>query len=209
MSFYDTWMRLGLFGGSFDPIHLGHLLLAEFCRETSRLDQIWFIPAATPPHKQARPLSPAEHRLAMLNLAIGGHQAMAVSRLELDRGGVSYTIDTLREIHREQPAAELFLLMGADTLYDLPNWREPAEVLRLATPIVVRRTGQSEPDFACVAPLVSTARLATLARHVVPMPLVEIASSDIRRRVADGLSIRFQTPRAVEEYIRTQGLYRT
>jgi nicotinate-nucleotide adenylyltransferase len=98
--------------------------------------------------------------------------------------------------------------MGADTLYDLPNWREPAEVLRLATPIVVRRTGQSEPDFRCLTPFVAAERLAALARHVVPMPLVEISSSDIRRRVAAGLSIRFQTPRAVEEYIRAQGLYR-
>ena len=209
MSFYDTWMRLGLFGGSFDPVHCGHLLLAEFCRETSRLDQISFIPAATPPHKQARPLTAGEHRLAMLDLAVGGQEAMAVSRLELDRGGVSYTVETLRTIHAQEPAAELFLLMGADTLDDLPNWREPAEVLRLATPIVVRRTGQSEPDFQCLAPLVAAQRLAVLARHVVPMPLVEISSSDIRRRVAAGLSIRFQTPRAVEEYIRAQGLYRT
>jgi nicotinate-nucleotide adenylyltransferase len=201
-------MRLGLFGGSFDPIHIGHLLLADFCREMSRLDEIWFIPAAKPPHKQARPLSASKHRLAMLNLAVGGQQSMAVSRLELDRGGVSYTVETVREIHQRQPSAELFLLMGADTLYDLPNWREPAEVLRLATPVVVRRTGQAEPDFGCLAPFVGGERLAALAKHVVPMPLIEISSSEIRRRVAAGLSIRFQTPRAVEEYIRAQGLYR-
>src|SRR5688572_17213988 len=133
-------MRLGLFGGSFDPVHFGHLLLAEFCREACHLDQIWFIPAAMPPHKQTAPLAAGEHRLAMLNLAVGGQEAMAASRLELNRRGVSYTVDTLREIHGQHPAAELFLLMGADTLYDLPNWREPAEVLRLAMPVVVRRS---------------------------------------------------------------------
>jgi nicotinate-nucleotide adenylyltransferase len=201
-------MRLGLFGGSFDPVHFGHLILAEFCRENARLDQILFVPAAMPPHKQGLALSPDADRLAMLNLAVAGHESFVVSRLEVDRGGVSYTVETLNAAAHERPDAELFLLMGADMLADLPNWREPAEILRLATPLVVRRAGQSDPDFACLAPFLPPKRLSELRRQVVPMPLIEISSSDLRRRVAAGQSIRFQTPRAVEEYIRTHNLYR-
>src|SRR5687767_12213264 len=103
VSTYDTVMRLGLFGGSFDPVHFGHLILAEFCRETARLDQIWFIPAAKPPHKKGRLLSPDADRLAMLNLATAGHDVFVVSPLELDRGGVSYTVQTLQTIHEQHP----------------------------------------------------------------------------------------------------------
>jgi nicotinate-nucleotide adenylyltransferase len=201
-------MRLGLFGGSFDPVHFGHLILAEFCRETARLDQIWFIPAAKPPHKQDRPLSPDADRLAMLNLAMAGHESFVVSPLEVDRGGVSYTVETLQAIRQQHPKAELFLLMGADMLADLPNWREPAEILRLATPLVTRRAGEPEPDVSCLSAFLPPERIATLRSEIVPMPLIEISSSELRRRVAAGQSIRFQTPRAVEEYIRTHGLYR-
>jgi nicotinate-nucleotide adenylyltransferase len=231
-------MRLGIFGGTFDPVHYGHLLLAEYCREACRLDQVWFVPAAVAPHKREPQPTSAERRADMLKLAIAGHEAFHVSRLEVDRGGISYTVDTLAAIHADPTLAgphaadqtgagplganhvgtgqvgtgllpvELFLLMGSDSLTDLPNWREPDRICQLATPVVVRRAGQSEPNFDCLAAWVAAPRLAFIRGHLVTMPLVELASREIRRRVARGLSIRYQTPRGVEMYILTQGLYR-
>src|SRR5688500_10806095 len=121
-------MRLGLFGGTFDPVHYGHLLLAEACREQCRLDELWFVPAAVPPHKQERTLSPAKERVEMLRLAVGGHPAFSVSTLEIDRGGVSYTVNTLDAVRLSRPEATLFFPMGADSLVDLPTWREPRRI---------------------------------------------------------------------------------
>ena len=122
-------MRIGIFGGSFDPVHYGHLLLAEMCREQCELDEVRLVPAAIPPHKQGKGRAADEHRLEMLNLAVGGHQSIVAWDVELQRGGVSYTIDTLRTLRAEQPEDELFFLMGADSLFDLPSWREPRESL--------------------------------------------------------------------------------
>jgi nicotinate-nucleotide adenylyltransferase len=201
-------MRLGIFGGSFDPIHYGHLLLAETCREHCRLDQVWLLPAAVPPHKQRRELTDAKHRIEMLKLAIAGHEAMAVSTLEIDRGGVSYTVDTLTAIAEQVPGATLFFLMGADSLRDLPTWREPRRICELAVPAVVHRSGAPERDFQVLKDLVSAERLSEFRAAQVEMPIVEISSTDIRQRIAASRSIRFRTPRAVEKYIETHGLYR-
>jgi nicotinate-nucleotide adenylyltransferase len=200
-------MRLGIFGGSFDPVHYSHLLLAECCREQRQLDHVWFVAAATPPHKQHLAQATAKQRVEMLELAIGGHEAFAVSRIELDRGGVSYTVDTLREVRRQQPADELFLLMGADALRDLPTWKDPAEICQLATLVVVRRAGLPELDFSHLAEFVDATRLAQFAASQVQMPLVDFSSTDLRQRAAAGLSLRYRTPRAVEKYIQTQRLY--
>ncbi|MCE9544970.1 MAG: nicotinate-nucleotide adenylyltransferase [Planctomycetia bacterium] len=201
-------MRLGLFGGTFDPVHLGHLLLAESCREQCSLDEVWFVPAAVPPHKQQAQPASAENRIEMLNLAIGGQPSFAVCDLELKRGGVSYTIDTLRELKSQQPERELFLLVGADTLADLPNWREPDEVCKLALPIVIGRPVSPEPDFNLLRGIASPERIEQMRGHHIETPLVDISSQDIRRRVAAGHSIRFLVPRAVEEFIRVESLYR-
>ncbi len=200
-------MRLGILGGSFDPVHLGHLLLAECCRETCELDQVWFIPAATPPHKQTRRLTSSEKRLEMLQLAIGGHAAFRVSDLEIQRQGVSYTVDTLEQLHRDRPETQLFLLMGADSLTDLPSWRHPARICQLATPIVVRRPDSPEPDFQALQRILAAEQQSPPPSLQVDMPLIEFSSSDIRRRVAAGHSIRYRTPRAVEKFIQTQRLY--
>jgi nicotinate-nucleotide adenylyltransferase len=200
-------MRVGLFGGSFDPVHLGHLLLAECCREQCRLEQIRFLPAAVPPHKQGRDLTPGRQRLEMLKLATAGHPGFVVSTYELDRGGVSYTVDTLRHHRAEEPQAELFLLLGADMLLDLPNWHEASEVCRLASPVVVCRPGVAEPDYKALAEAAPPHWIDLLRQQRVEMPQVDLASSEIRRRVAAGLSIRYQVPRAVEKYIETHGLY--
>jgi nicotinate-nucleotide adenylyltransferase len=202
-------MRLGIFGGSFDPVHYGHLLLAESCREQCRLDQVWFVPAAVPPHKQRHELSSAAARVEMLQLAIAANECFRVSTIEMDRGGVSYTVDTLTEIRQHQPEVELFLLMGADSLRDLCTWREPRRICRLAIPVAVRRGGSPEPDFALLADVVDEARRRAIEKHQVEMPAVDFSSSDIRDRVAAGRSIRYHTPRAVEKYVETNGLYRT
>ncbi len=201
-------MRLGIFGGSFDPVHLGHLLLAECCREQRRLDEVWFMPAALPPHKLKATLAADSARVEMLRLAIGGDTSYSISTLEIDRGGVSYTVDTLASLRRQRPDDRLFLLLGADSLADLPTWREPGRICELATPIVVARAGAMAPDFGMLAPFISPERLVEIQGHQVEMPAVDLRASEIRRRVGAGLSIRFRTPRAVEMYIATGGLYR-
>src|SRR5438876_493008 len=185
-------MRLGLYGGSFDPVHYGHLLLAECCRETLRLDEVWLVPAAIPPHKQSRERAPAKARLEMLELALAGHEQIKASTLEIDRGGVSYTVDTLAAVRHLHPEATLFLLMGADSLHDLPTWREPARICELAIPAVVHRGGAAEPDFSVLTPLVSTERIAEIRAAQVEMPLIELSSTDLRQRVASGKSLRFR-----------------
>ena len=201
-------MRLGIFGGSFDPVHYGHLILAETCRETCGLDEVWFVPAATPPHKQDREVTPAEVRAEMLQLALGGHDKMNVSRIEMERGGISFTVDTLRAIKNEQPDAELFLIIGADSLFDLPNWREPDEICKLAIPVVVRREGSPQPGMTVLRELVSTERLQTIVEHQVETPTIELSSTDLRERAGKDRSMRFRTPRAVEQFILANNLYR-
>jgi len=202
-------MRIGIFGGSFDPVHYGHLLLAESARECCQLDEVWFVPAANPPHKQGNEIARADHRVAMLQLAIGGNEALRVSCIELERGGISYTVQTLRDISNQRPEDELFFLMGADSLADLPGWREPAEICQLATPIVVRRAGSPEPSFAVLQDLVGEDRVTAIAAAQFEMPVVELSSTDLRVRAAEGRSLRYRTPRAVEAYIAEQHLYRT
>lgn len=200
-------MRLGIYGGSFDPIHYGHLLLAESCREQCDLDQIWFTPAAIPPHKLERQLTSAQHRLEMLKLATSGNFAFQVDEQEIHRGGVSYTVDTLAELRSEDSSRELFFLMGADSLADLHTWKDPRQICELAIPVVVRRSGAPVPDISVLADLVSAERLEQIRRCQVEMPLIDLRSSGIRARLAQGKSIRYRTPRAVEEYIKSNGLY--
>ena len=200
-------MRVGLLGGTFDPVHYGHLLLADVAREQCDLDEIWFVPAAMPPHKQGAELASGEARAEMIELAVAGNPGILVSRFELERGGVSYTIDTLRYFREETPDAELFFLMGADMLHDLPNWREAEEVCRLAIPIVAERPGNGPLDYSCLAPIAAPERIDTFRQYQIEMPQVDLRSTEIRQRVAEGRSIRYRTPRAVQKYIETHGLY--
>lgn len=200
-------MRLGLFGGSFDPVHRGHLELARCCQAAARLDEVWFIPAATQPLKQRGPVASDADRVAMVRLAIAGEPTWRVSEIELGRGGVSYTVDTLRTVRRRQPQAELFFLMGADSLHDFPRWREPQEILQLATPLVVARAGEPQPDFASLAGLCSPERIEAVRAAQVPMPATPISSSQIRSRAAEGASIGEMVPDAVQEFIQARRLY--
>ena len=133
-------MRLGLFGGTFDPIHLGHLIVAEQCREACRLDRVWFVVAGAPPHKRGD-RTPVAHRLEMVRIATAGNPAFEVSEIEASRPGPHYSVDTLAAVHRDRPGDELFFLIGADSLVDLPTWRDPAGIARLATIVVVNRPG--------------------------------------------------------------------
>jgi nicotinate-nucleotide adenylyltransferase len=205
-------MRIGVYGGSFNPVHLGHLLAAECSREQACLDRVLFVPAAVPPHKLDRALATAEDRLAMLALAVGGHEAFAVSTLELDRGGVSYTIDTLADLAARHPGDTLVLLLGPDAVAGLPTWRDPGAILDGWEVRAVERDGLddvasivAEPD---VATLLGAERASRLIESRIRMPAIGIRASDLRAAVAAGRSIRYRTPRAVEAYIMAHDLYR-
>lgn len=204
-------MRIGIFGGSFDPVHLGHLIAAETAREQASLDRVLLIPAARPPHKLDRTLTSAADRTAMLALATGGHSAFEVSRLELDRGGISYTVETLRELSAEFPSDQLVLLLGPDAVRSLPTWREPAAIAQLAELVTVER---EQLDDAAVLrnddplqQLLGSERVEQLIEHRVRMPAIGIRATDIRRAVRAGKSIRYLVPPAVATYLAHHGLY--
>jgi nicotinate-nucleotide adenylyltransferase len=200
--------KIGVFGGSFDPIHYGHLILAEQCREQAQLDVIVFVPAHRSPLKSYEPTASPHHRLQMVNLAIAGHDAFEVDSIELDRPPRSFTIETLRELQSRTPDHEWFLIVGSDALREFAQWREPAEIMRRATPLVVARPGEVA-TLEVVRPFVSESRWREIQHGRIEAPLLEISSSDLRRRVATGRSIRYMTPRAVEVYIQTHGIYRS
>jgi nicotinate-nucleotide adenylyltransferase len=187
-------MRLGLFGGSFNPIHHGHLIAATRAAEAVKLDRVLFIPTAVSPLKHGRELAPPAARWAMLRLALRGNAAFEACDLEIRRGGVSYTVDTLRELKR-RTKARLYLILGADAARLLPRWRSIDEVRRLASFVIVSRPGDRVP--------------AKMPKdHVVKAPLLEISASDIRDRARKGLSVRYLLPDSVERYVRRKGLYR-
>ncbi|TXT22925.1 MAG: nicotinate-nucleotide adenylyltransferase [Planctomycetota bacterium] len=198
--------RLGIYGGSFDPVHLGHLLLAETCRETCDLDRVLFLPCGQSPHKPNGAVASGNQRAEMLEFAVAGDPRFGVCRIELERSGPSFTVETLRQLRVEQPDSELFFLMGADSLSDLPLWREPYAILELATIVAVNRGQRPPPDLATLE-----ARLGSTVRErvrLVTMPAIELSATEIRERARTGRSLRFRVPRAVEEYIRQHGLYR-
>ena len=200
-------MRLGVFGGSFDPVHRGHLQLAETALQQARLDRVVLIPAAKQPLKPSGPHASDADRLAMLRLAIDAQPQLAVEPLELERGGVSYTYETLQSLAERHPGAELWLLIGADAVAELPQWREPARILALATPLIAARPGHPWPDLSPLASLVGPERLEAIASARQRMPPCDVSSSDIRRRIAAGQPWRALTDPAVADYIEVRGLY--
>jgi nicotinate-nucleotide adenylyltransferase len=196
--------RLGIFGGTFNPVHMGHLIAAQCAFEHLELSRVLFVPCARSPHKLRAPLLDARHRLAMLSAAIEGDLRYEVSDIEVRRGGVSYAIDTVEELRREYPDAELCFIIGADTLRDLHAWRAIDRLLALCRFVTLERPGHaSAPDELGLDPPWPE----RLCRDVVPGRLIEISSSDLRHRVAEGLSIRYLVPPAVEMYIAEHGLY--
>ncbi len=199
--------KIGIVGGSFDPVHYGHLILAEQCREQAQLDVVVFIPANQSPLKLHGPIASARHRIEMLKLATSGHPSFSVDTIELDRPGPSFTIDTLRELHNRSPQDQLCFVVGSDALKDFEKWREPAEILRLAAPLLVARPGEVA-TLDVVRQFVSPARWQEIKHGRIESPLLEISSSDIRHRRGTNRSIRYMTPRAVEVYIETHDLYK-
>lgn len=197
-------MRLGVFGGTFDPVHYGHLVAAEEVRYRLRLDKVLFVPAGMPPHKLDHDITPTRHRLAMLELAIASNPGFALSRVDIDRHGPCYTVDTLALLHEEYgPGTELFFLMGMDSLADILTWKDPERLIRLAWIVVVGRPGfQADVDELDKVLPGAAQRIC-----IVDTPLMEVSSSDIRQRVREGAPIRYQVPEAVEAYIRAHRLY--
>jgi nicotinate-nucleotide adenylyltransferase len=189
-------MRIGILGGTFDPVHLAHLVLAESCLDQAALDAVWFVPAPRPPHKPEGTAAPFPDRLAMLQLAIAGHPRFRIDTCEANRPGPSYTFQTLHDLSSASPGTEWFLILGSDSLRDLPTWRKPEEIARLATLLIAQRPGVSAP-----------APPADFRAQTILMPLLEISSSDIRQRIAAGRSIRYLVPGQVEEYLHRQQLY--
>lgn len=197
-------MRLGIYGGSFDPVHNGHLALARACQQQTALDEVWFTPTAVQPLKQNGPHATDAQRLEMLQLAIAPEPSWRVFKREIERGGLSYTVDTLRQLAAELPDAVLFFLLGADAVQDVPHWREPREIFRLATPLVVRRAGQPEPDMAAL-------RMACAENkqpRLIEMPAVDASSTEIRGRAAAGEPFENLLPASVAAFIAAHGLYR-
>ena len=186
-------MKTGIFGGTFDPPHIGHLIAAQDVLQTLPLDKVLFIPALVPPHKQQRAISPPAVRLRMMEAAANGDARFEVSDIELKRAAPSYTVDTLR--HLGNSGDELFLLLGVDQIRDFSTWREPQRVLRLARLVMMARGGIAEPPESGIV------------QHTVPVTRIDISSTLIRQRVAAGQPIRYLVPAAVEEIIAAEGLY--
>jgi nicotinate-nucleotide adenylyltransferase len=196
-----TSERLGVLGGTFDPVHVAHLAAAVNARAVLRLDRVLLVVAHQPWQKSGRRLTPAEHRLAMVEAAVEGRDGLVASRLEIDRGGDSYTADTLEQLHHEDPDRELFLIVGSDVAADLDTWKRPEVVARLATLAVVGRGGRATPGEPPAA-LGPEWRV-----EPVHMPRLEISSSDLRDRRRRGLPLDFLVPDPVINLIRHHGLY--
>jgi nicotinate-nucleotide adenylyltransferase len=192
-------MKIGIFGGTFNPPHMGHLIVAEYAREHLGLSRVMFVPSAVSPHKQGREIIDGHHRLTMLQEAVRENSGFAVSDLEVQRGGVSYTVDTLQELHGVFPQYGLVLLIGADNLNEFHLWRAPERILELADVVALTRPGFSAGEAD-----------PGLAKHIAvcQVPAIGIEARQIRRRVREGQSIRYLVPAAVESYILRHRLYR-
>lgn len=201
--------RIGLFGGSFNPIHIGHLILADRVRCDRSLDRVLVIPALAPPHKPGEPLAPAADRLRMVEMAVEGNPALEACPAEIERGGPSYTLTTVREVREAVgPAADLFLIVGADSLCELHTWWRADELIREARVIGVPRPGWDIDAGLAGATASFGEAWADEARSLlVRMPRIEVSSTDIRRRVRDGRSIRYMVPEPVRQHILANRLY--
>jgi len=195
--------RLGILGGTFDPVHLGHLHVAETALAQLALDRVLFIPAGAPWRKTAREISPAQQRIDMLKLAIGGISAFEISTIETDREGPSYMVETLSELAKANPGADLYLILGEDALTDLPNWHEPEEILEMAVVAVAPRGGRIPRDESW-----RTLRGVVKRTVWLDMKPLPTSATEIRNRIRRGEPILGMMPPAVEAYVRQHGLYR-
>jgi nicotinate-nucleotide adenylyltransferase len=196
-------VRVGIYGGTFNPPHVGHLICAQEALIQLELDQVLFVPAAVPPHKSVPDDPGASHRLGMCHAAVSDDDRFAVSDLEVVRAGTSYTLDTLEELNTSVPDSDLFLILGADVAAGLPEWHRPERILALATPAIADRAGT--PDTA-VTDALSNVAGGERAVHF-DMPTIDLSSTVIRTRAAAGHSIRYLVPDPVADYIRSHSLY--
>lgn len=199
--------RLGVMGGTFDPIHVGHLIAAEGAREAAGLDEVLFVPAGDPPHKESSQVTPAGHRYMMTLLATVTNPHFSVSRIELDRQGKSFTVDTIEALKAElPPGTEIYFILGSDSMADVPNWHQPQRLLSLCHFLVVGRPGWDRGTVErSLGPLYAPHKERI---HAIDIPEVSVSSSDIRARVRAGRSIRYLTTDLVVQYIEDRGLYK-
>ena len=197
--------RIGILGGTFNPVHLGHLLMAQDAMEQVGLERVKFIPSATPPHKAVESLASERDRLHMIRLAIRGNNRFEVDDVEVQRGGRSYSVDTLTELRRREPRADFYFIIGADSLRELHLWREVERVVTLCTFVTVPRPGFDPKPV--VDPRLDAATRRRLRQHVLHGHSCDIASREIRARVASGRPIRYLIPDAVYQYMRRRKLY--
>ena len=199
--------RIGMIGGSFDPLHCGHLVIAQDALENLGLSEVVFVPAAIPPHKRHLRQADARHRLEMARLAVEPDGRFSVSDLEIRRGGVSYTVDTVRALKQSRPDADWVLVVGSDTLVDLHNWYKIDELLDLCEVATFLRPGESEMEGMAGKVQVAERHKKSLLGNIAATHLIGISSTEIRRRVAEGRSIRYLVPPEVERYILKHALY--
>lgn len=198
-------MNIGVLGGTFDPVHRGHLKIAEVAMQRLDLDRILFMPAGEPWLKAEKEITPSQHRKKMLELAIEGYPRFAISTIELERPGATYTIETLEILHAGMDSAtDIFFLMGWDSLIQLPQWKRPSELIQMCRIVAFTRSGMWQPDLKTLEKKVPGIIHNTI---ILDMPPVDISSSDIRDRISKGLSIEGLVPEGVEEYILNNRLY--
>ncbi|MBA4386839.1 MAG: nicotinic acid mononucleotide adenylyltransferase [Verrucomicrobia bacterium] len=202
-----TTKRIGILGGTFNPIHIGHLILGQTAHETLELGKVLFIPCNQPAHKPGRGLAPSEHRLAMVHHAIEHDLRFELCDIEIRRGGISYAIDTVRELGLLYPGAELFFIIGADTLRELHLWKKAHDLLNLCQFVTFSRPGYDVDNVKPAEIKLEEPWPQKLIRNVRPCRLIDISSSDIRHRIAEGLGISYLVPQAVDMYIMEHRLY--
>ena len=190
-------MKIGILGGTFDPPHLGHLVAAQDACSALSLERLIFVPAAEPPHKRDRVVTPAALRLEMLQVAAGDNPSFEISTIELERPGPSYTIATLRELKGQHPEASLHLLIGVDQVREFWTWREPREILEISSVVMLARAGSEQAE-----------EKADFVRQIVPVTRIDVSSTLVRSRVSAGQAIRYLVPDQVIEIIEREGLYR-
>ncbi|MEO1527956.1 MAG: nicotinate-nucleotide adenylyltransferase [Planctomycetota bacterium] len=201
-------MRIGIFGGSFDPVHVGHLWIGEAATECLKLDRLLWIPTATQPLKPGGAVASDQQRFEMLRLAISGRDGHVVDDREIRREGTSYSIDTVSELQAESPGNDWFFILGSDSLASMPKWKDTDRLLNQVTLAVVQRGGEPAIDFTVLEGLCDSARLDLFRCSIVTMPVIEISSSEIRTRVGEGRGVRYRVPHAVETYLRDHRLYK-
>ena len=196
-------MRIGVFGGTFDPIHMGHLIVAEDARAALQLDKVLFIPAGQPWFKSYRQITDAHHRLAMVRLAVADNPNFAVSDIEITRSGPSYTVDTLTELREHHPDAEFIVILGIDALREIDRWHQPRKLFELSSVV-----GMARPGAAINLSVLHAAIPGSSSRiRLLDSALIDISGTDIRRRAAHARPIRYRVPPTVEQYIQENALY--